>query len=155
MGCRPPGSCVQGIPGKNSGAGCHCLLQGISTQGSNPHLLSFLHWQADSLPLALPGEPRPAWGPLCSVQAQCPAPCRAKTPPPQSGRPQPCRELLLLLVTPELTLLPRLHPRGRGRAAHLSRGFSKGPHFPLDATLQSGPARVPPTASTLSHLQDP
>ena len=33
--------------------GCHALLQGIFlTQGSNPRLLSLLHWQAGSLPLA-------------------------------------------------------------------------------------------------------
>ena len=48
------------FPGKNSGAGCHFLLQGIFlTQGLNPHLLYLLlllHWQADSLPLALPGK---------------------------------------------------------------------------------------------------
>ena len=32
--------------------GCHFLLQGIFlTQGSNPHLLYLLHWQADSLPV--------------------------------------------------------------------------------------------------------
>ena len=37
-------------PGKNTGVGCHFLLQGIfMTQGLNPRLL---HWQADSLPLA-------------------------------------------------------------------------------------------------------
>ena len=33
--------------------GCHFLLQGIFlTQGSNPHLLCLLYWQADSLPLS-------------------------------------------------------------------------------------------------------
>ena len=38
--------------GKNTGVGCHYLLQGIFlTQGLNPGLLSLLHWQADSLPL--------------------------------------------------------------------------------------------------------
>ena len=38
--------------------GCHFLLQGIfPTQGSNPHLLCLLHWQADSLPLRPPGKP--------------------------------------------------------------------------------------------------
>ena len=37
--------------------GCHFLHQGIFlTQGSNPHLFCLLHWQADSLPLALPGK---------------------------------------------------------------------------------------------------
>ena len=35
--------------GKNTGVGCHFLLQGIFlTQGSNPHVLSLLHWQAAS-----------------------------------------------------------------------------------------------------------
>ena len=45
-----PGSSVHGIfPGKNTGVGCHFLLQQIFlTQGSNSGLL---HWQADSLPL--------------------------------------------------------------------------------------------------------
>ena len=38
--CSPPGSSVHGdSPGKNIGAGCHALLQGIfPTQGLNPHL---------------------------------------------------------------------------------------------------------------------
>ena len=39
-------------PGKNTGVGCHALLQGIFlTQGLNPCLLHLLHWQAGSLPL--------------------------------------------------------------------------------------------------------
>ena len=39
--------------GKNTGVGCHFLLQGIFlTQGSNTYLLHLLHWQADSLPLS-------------------------------------------------------------------------------------------------------
>ena len=34
--------------GKNTGVGCHFLLQGIfQTHGSNPGLLHLLHWQAD------------------------------------------------------------------------------------------------------------
>ena len=41
MDCSLPGSCVHGdFPGKNTGVGCHALLQGIfPTQGSNPGLL--------------------------------------------------------------------------------------------------------------------
>ena len=43
------------FPGKNTGVGCHFLLQGIfPTQGSNPHLL---HWQVDFLPLNHLGSP--------------------------------------------------------------------------------------------------
>ena len=46
------------FPGKNTGIGCHTLLQGIfPNQGSNPRLLCLLHWQAGSLPLAPPGKP--------------------------------------------------------------------------------------------------
>ena len=58
--CSPPGSSVHGdSPGKNTGVGCHALLQGICpTQGSNPHLLCLLHWQADSLPTVPPGKPQ-------------------------------------------------------------------------------------------------
>ena len=45
--------CPWNFPGTNTGVGCHFLLQVIFwTQGSNPHLLSLLHWQADSLPLS-------------------------------------------------------------------------------------------------------
>ena len=44
------------FPGKNTGVGCHLLLQGIfPTQGLNPHLL---HWQLDSFPLSPPGGPK-------------------------------------------------------------------------------------------------
>ena len=56
MDCSPPGSSVYGdSPGKNTGVGCHALLQRIFwTQGLNPRLFYLLHWQAGSLPLALP-----------------------------------------------------------------------------------------------------
>ena len=44
--------------GKNTGVGCHALLQGFfPTQGSHPHLLHLLHWQGDSLPLVPSGNP--------------------------------------------------------------------------------------------------
>ena len=52
----PPGSSVHGILQARTGVGCHALLQGIFlTQGSNLCFLHLLHWQADSLPLAPPG----------------------------------------------------------------------------------------------------
>ena len=44
--------CCWDFPGKNTGVGCHFLLQAIfPTVGLNPHLLCLLHWQAGSLPL--------------------------------------------------------------------------------------------------------
>ena len=60
MDCSPPGSSVHGIfPGKNIGAGCQFLLQGIfSTQRSNPRLLYLLLWPAGSLPLSHLGSSR-------------------------------------------------------------------------------------------------
>ena len=59
MDYSPPGSSVHGdSPGKNIGVGCLALLLGIfPTQGSNLHLLHFLHWQVGSLPLVPPGKP--------------------------------------------------------------------------------------------------
>ena len=48
--------CPWDFPGKNTGVGCHFLLQGIFlTQGSNPHLL---HWQVDSFTTEPPGKPK-------------------------------------------------------------------------------------------------
>ena len=57
--CSLPASSVHGtFPGKNTGVGCHVLIQGIlPTQGSNPCLLRLLRWQVGSLPLDL-GIPR-------------------------------------------------------------------------------------------------
>ena len=47
MDCSPPGSYVHGdSPGKNSGVGCHALLQGIYlTQGLNPQLIGKVYFQ--------------------------------------------------------------------------------------------------------------
>ena len=48
-----------GFSGKNTGVGCHALLQGIfPIQGLNSRLLCHLHWQAGSFPLASPGKPK-------------------------------------------------------------------------------------------------
>ena len=44
--------------GSNAAVGCHFLLQGILTQGTNLCLECLLHLQAGSLPLVLPGKPR-------------------------------------------------------------------------------------------------
>ena len=59
MDCSLPGSSVREIfQARNSGVGCHFLLQGIFlTQGLNLCLLGLLNWQVDSLPLMPPGKP--------------------------------------------------------------------------------------------------
>ena len=47
--------CPWVYPGKNTGVGCHFLLQGIlQTQGLTPHLL---YWLVDSLALVSSGKP--------------------------------------------------------------------------------------------------
>ena len=62
MDCSPPGSSVHGILqarivewvaiSHSRKWRCRLHLQGIFlTQGADPHLLCFLHWQAGSLPL--------------------------------------------------------------------------------------------------------
>ena len=55
MDCSMPGSSVHGdSPGKNTGVGCHFLLQGIfPTQGSNPGLPAL---EADALTSEPPGK---------------------------------------------------------------------------------------------------
>ena len=59
MDCSLAGSAVHGIlQAKSTGVGCYFLLQGIFlTQGLNPGLLRFLHWQMGSLPLVPPRKP--------------------------------------------------------------------------------------------------
>ena len=56
MDCSLSGSSVHGdSPGKNTGEGCHSLLQGIfTTQGLNPRSPAL---QVDSLPSEPPGKP--------------------------------------------------------------------------------------------------
>ena len=56
MDCSPPGSSVHGdSPCKNTGVGCHSLLQGIFlTQGSN---LGLLHCRQTLYPLSHQGSP--------------------------------------------------------------------------------------------------
>ena len=61
--------CPWNFPSKNTGAGCHFLLQGIFlTQGSKLQLVYLLYWQMDSLPLAPPGKPK-KYVSLCSVMS--------------------------------------------------------------------------------------
>ena len=57
-GLQPAGLlCPWDSPGKNTGMGCHALLQWIfPTQGLNPRLSCLLHWQAGTLPPPPPGK---------------------------------------------------------------------------------------------------
>ena len=56
--------CPWNSPSKNTGVGCHSLLQGVfPTQGTNPCLLCLPHWQAGSSPLVPPGKPQACQGP--------------------------------------------------------------------------------------------
>ena len=67
--------CPWDFPGKNTGEGCHFLLQGIFlTQGMNSRLFRLLHWQAGSLPLAPPGNPL-TYESESEVAQSCPTLC--------------------------------------------------------------------------------
>ena len=61
MDFSPPDSSVHGdSPSKNTGRGCHALLQGLFlTQELNLWLLCLLHWQMGSLPPVPPGKHPP------------------------------------------------------------------------------------------------
>ena len=62
--------------GKNTGAGCHALLQGISlTWWSNLHSLSLLHWQEDSLPLSHLGSSSSCAAAAAKSLQSCPTLC--------------------------------------------------------------------------------
>ena len=64
----------------------HSLLQGIfPTQGSNPHRLQLLQWQAGSLPLAPPGKPY-----LIYIAAKSLQPCPTVRPHRQQPTRLPC-----------------------------------------------------------------
>ena len=55
MDCSPPGSSVHGdFPDKNTGVGCHVLLEIFPTQGSNPGLV---HSRQILYPLSHQGSP--------------------------------------------------------------------------------------------------
>ena len=59
MDCSLPGSSVHGdSPGKNTGVGCHVLLQGFFPTHPGVELESPA-FQTDSLPAELPGKPKP------------------------------------------------------------------------------------------------
>jgi len=63
--------CPWDFPGKNTGVGCHFLLKGIFlTRRSN---WSFLHWQADSLPVDHQGSLN--FRSCYSVSKSCPTLC--------------------------------------------------------------------------------
>ena len=50
--------CPGDSPGKNSGVGCHFLLQGIFRPSDQTRVsLCLLHWHVGSLPLVSPGKP--------------------------------------------------------------------------------------------------
>ena len=89
--------CPRNSPGKNTGVGCHFLLQGIfPTQGSKLHLLRHLHCQAGYLPLAPPGKPGSPGRSLKyfkggSTQTSCTSPQPSLLRPPQG-----CLETLYL-----------------------------------------------------------
>jgi len=74
MDCCLPGSSVRGSLQTRmlEWVGCHALFQGIfPTQGLNPGLLHFLHWQAGSLPLVPLGKSHLRLSPYLILGVEC------------------------------------------------------------------------------------
>ena len=94
--------CLWNSPSKNTGVGCHALLQGsFPTQGSIPGFLPLLHWQACCLPLMPPGKQQslivclpPHFIPVLSPW----------TYPPRSGQNEPFK-MDTRLVTPLMKIV--------------------------------------------------
>ena len=81
--------CPWDSPGKNTGVGCHALLQGVfPAQGSNQCPLCLLHLQTRSLPLGPPGEPPGYYASRCLK----PSSLKSNTP-----RPTTCPDFLILV----------------------------------------------------------
>ena len=123
MDCSPPGSSVhRDSPGKNTGVGCHFLLQGIfPNQGSNLHLICLLHWQADFfLPLAPREKPKKIKrGPFGwdLTRSHAPSPVsQARFPGKQTSQSLGCR----VFVSPASTPVGRKQPGASGRENGLS-----------------------------------
>ena len=75
--------CPWHLPGKNTGVGCHFLLQGIFLiQGSNLYLLCLLHCQMDSLLLRHLGSPAAA---AAKSLQSCPTLCDPIDSSPQGS----------------------------------------------------------------------
>ena len=80
MDCSPPVSSVHGdSPSKNTGLGCHALLQGIfPTQGSSPHLLHckwiFYCWTTEETLKSTEEEVFTWQKSVCSVSEPAPPP---------------------------------------------------------------------------------
>ena len=98
MDCSLPSSSLHGIfPGKNTGVGCHFLLQGIFlSQGLSPHLL---HWQVDSLPLSQLGSPQ-----FSSVAQSCQTLCDQRTAAHQTSLSFTISQSLFKFMSIELVM---------------------------------------------------
>ena len=106
------------FPGKNTGVGCHFLLQGtLPTQGSYPCLL---HWQADSLLLSHLGRLRPFQRHRITLLAQ-PSLCSIQSPFWKDGcRRSPCLRHKSSQVAGKTQCQAATFPLPRVASLHLS-----------------------------------
>ena len=126
--CSLPSSSVWGIfTSKNTGVGCHFLLQGIfPTHGLNPCLLLVLHWQADSLPLSHVGIPY-----LAALGLSCNMGVLVPWPEIKPGNPASGAQSLSSWTTSEVPLPPDLDHDVYSHLRHMGWGlhYSTPNHF--------------------------
>ena len=126
--CSLPSSSVRGIfTSKNTGVGCHFLLQGIfPTHGLNPCLLLVLHWQADSLPLSHVGIPY-----LAALGLSCNRGVLVPWPEIKPGHPASGAQSLSSRTTSEVPMPPDLDHDVYSHLRHMGWGlhYSTPNHF--------------------------
>ena len=133
MDCSPPGSPVPGILQAR-------ILEWLafptprifSTQGSNPHLLSLLHWQVGSLPLVPPGKPH------FTYCRSCQSSCNSSHTYPVMGlrawgpgviSRSYCQDLLTLRFSGSRAWCPIQVSMGQCRVRKAPSAFPQRPHL--------------------------
>ena len=127
--------CPWDFPGKNTGAGCHSLLQGLfPTQGSNPCLnpLHLLHWRQILYHQSYQGSPKASTGSYNKwiKDDAC------SSGPGESERREDLGSYLEYVVLRMYSIqwpiyLSNLNVRGISVYLHVSLTHSPSPHFQL------------------------
>ena len=153
MDCSPPGSSVHGdSPGKNTGVGCHALLQEIfPTQGSNPGLphcrwillLSEPSGKPKNTGVGIPPIPSPRDLPDPGIKPGSPALQEDSLPAKLPGSPELLRYRSLVLII------------GQGAANDFILLFSMDTITEQNYSIHNGAIQWPPHCILISLALSP